>query len=123
MNPKMKELVGIVALQFPDESDKWHKEVAKGLCKSHTTVFEEVMSEVKNSVEQSRYWAHVQVENIDNTVRGKMTHTSAWDWAILNTREHLVKVMTRFGYEISMDAGLFIITWDWSKHHDYSKES
>src|SRR5699024_1382547 len=123
MNTKMKELVGIVALQFPDESDKWHKEVAKGLCKSHTAVFEKVMLEVKHSVEQSRYWAHVQVEDVDNTVRSKMTHPSAWDWSILNTREHLFKVMARFGYEISMDSGLIIIVWERGKHHDYSKES
>src|SRR5699024_9508670 len=123
MNTKMKKLVGIVALKFPDESERWHKEVAKGLCKSHKAVFEEVMLEIKNAVEENIYCVHVQVEDVDNIVRGQMTHTSAWDWSILNTREHLIKVMTRFEYEISVDSGLFIITWDWSKHHDYSKES
>lgn len=123
MNTKMKNLVGVVALKFPDESERWHKEVAKGLCKSHKAVFEEVMLEIKSAVEENRYCAHIQVEDVDNIVRGKMIHTSAWEWSILNTREHLIKVMTRFEYEISVDSGLFIITWDKGKHHDYSKES
>ena len=123
MNIKLKELVGVVALKFPDESEKWHKEVAKGLCKSHKAVFEEAMLEVKSAVEGNRHWTHIQVEDVDNIVRGRMTHTSAWEWAILNTREHLLKVMARFGYEISMDSGLIIIVWERGKHHDYSEES
>lgn len=123
MNFKMKKMVGVVALKFPDESEKWHKEVAKGLCKSHKAVFEEVMLEIKSAVEENKNWVHIQIEDVDNIVRGRMTHTSTWDWSILNTRENLIKVMTRFEYEISVDAGLFIITWERGKHHDYSEES
>lgn len=122
MNLKMKETVEIVALAFPDESERECKEIAKGLCKSHKVVFKSVMLEVKRAVEQEHNHLQIEVKAIDDLVRERMS-SYVWDWAILNTREHLIKAMTRFGYVISVDSGLLIITWDWRKHHDYSKES
>lgn len=122
MNTKMKEMIEIATLAFPDESERECKEIAKGLCKSHKVVFKHVMLEIERAVEQEYNHLQIEVTDIDDLVRERMS-SYTWDWAILNTREHLIKVMTRFGYVISVDSGLLIITWDWRKHHDFSKES
>lgn len=122
MNIKMKEMIEVATLAFPDESERECKEIAKGLCKSHKVVFKYVMLEIERAVEQEYNHLQIEVKATDDLVRERMS-SYTWDWAILNTREHLIKVMTRFGYEISIDEGLFIITWERGKHNDYSKES
>lgn len=122
MNTKLKDLAGAVALKFPEESERWHKEVARKLCKSHKLSFSIVMAEVKTAVNQQKHSVQIEVKVIDDLVRERLDR-KVWDWAIINTRDNLIKVMTRFGYEISMDSGLIIIVWERGKHHDYSEES
>ena len=131
MNIKMKELVRITSLAFPDESERWHKEVAKGLCKAHKKVFECVMDNVEQAVGENKLFVVLSIQEIDDITRGCVKHSEAWHWAIANTREYTVKNMERFGYEAEIKdifgvdsyESQLVLKWERGKHNDYSEES
>ena len=127
----MKEIVEIATLAFPDESERWHKEVAKGLCKAHKKVFECIMDNVEQAVEEDKLFIVLPVQEIDDIARSCVKHSGAWHWAITNTREYTVKNMERFGYKVEIKdifaddsyVSSIILEWERGKHNDYSKES
>ena len=131
MNLKMKDLMSKVASEFLNNTDKENKELAKDLCKAHRKVFECIMSNIEQAVEENKLFIVLPTQKIDDITRSCVKNSEAWHWAIKNTREYTVKNMERFGYETEIKdifggdgyESQLVLKWERGKHHDYSKES
>lgn len=131
MNLKMKDLMSQVALEFLNNTDKENKELAKDLCKAHRKVFECIMGNIEQAVEENKLFIVLPIQEIDDITRSCVKNSEAWHWAIANTREYTVKNMERFGYKTEIKdifaddtyVSNIILEWERGKHHDNSKES
>lgn len=120
-----------VAVEFLNNTDKENKELAKDLCKAHKKVFECIMGNVEQAVEEDKLFMVLPIQELDDITRSCVKHSEAWHWAITNTREYTVKNMERFGYKVEIKdifaddsyVSSIILEWERGKHNDYSKES
>ena len=120
-----------VAIEFLNNTDKENKELAKDLCKAHKKVFECIMNNIEQAVEEDKLFIVLPIQKLDDITRSCVKYSEAWHWAITNTREYTVKNMERFGYKVEIKdifaddsyVSSIILEWERGKHNDYSKES
>lgn len=128
---KLQNLMKESAFMFPNNTHKENKVLAKDLCKAHRKVFECIMSNIEQAVEENKLFIVLPTQEIDDITRSCVKNSEAWHWAIKNTREYTVKNMERFEYETEIKdifAGdgyesKLVLKWERGKHHDDSKES